>query len=293
MKTEIVAGTTLSEAADLLIKLAMRHNEVVTALFNGVEMSAGPEDSHWEVLAGYDDAVSKARLIGGMSTPEPAPQKSSHPPVWDMVLDDMRERDRSGRAKYGEPLSPFNGRRALVDAYQEALDLVVYLRQAIYEEGCIAEDIPPGIWLRELVEARMSAELPALIDILADISDTQDGVPLLEAQVGESWEDQDAPAPVAAPDAPPPAPSGPVAAPDGLPTAPPPPPTDPVPEDVEPAGGIIRHNLYEFTFENDSMETQAGEGISEAIGKLNPKLLISIRRIRIIGEINTGFRRKE
>lgn len=29
--------------------------------------------------------------------------------------------------------SNFNGRDALLDAYQEALDLVVYLRQVIYE----------------------------------------------------------------------------------------------------------------------------------------------------------------
>lgn len=32
-----------------------------------------------------------------------------------------------------EPLQPHNGRNALIDAYQEALDLVVYLRQALEE----------------------------------------------------------------------------------------------------------------------------------------------------------------
>lgn len=38
-----------------------------------------------------------------------------------------------GRQKYGTPLTADNGRDPLVDAYQEALDLVVYLRQAIEE----------------------------------------------------------------------------------------------------------------------------------------------------------------
>lgn len=65
--------------------------------------------------------------------PEPAPQKNDNPALWDLVVDDMRARDNFGRAKYGTPLQASNGRDALVDAYQEALDLLVYLRQMIYE----------------------------------------------------------------------------------------------------------------------------------------------------------------
>jgi hypothetical protein len=38
-----------------------------------------------------------------------------------------------GIAKYGTPLQTFNGRDPLIDAYQEALDLAVYLKQAIME----------------------------------------------------------------------------------------------------------------------------------------------------------------
>jgi len=49
------------------------------------------------------------------------------------VIDDMQKRDVVGRERYGTPLQATNGRDALVDAYQEALDLVVYLRQAIEE----------------------------------------------------------------------------------------------------------------------------------------------------------------
>ena len=65
--------------------------------------------------------------------PEPPPAPNAHRPVWELVVEDMKERDRVGRAKYGTPLQPFNGRDPLVDAYQEALDLAVYLRQAIEE----------------------------------------------------------------------------------------------------------------------------------------------------------------
>jgi len=68
-------------------------------------------------------------------THEPAPVPNGRPAVWSLVISDMRARDAEGRRKYGTPLQPFNGRDALVDAYQEALDLVVYLRQAIEERA--------------------------------------------------------------------------------------------------------------------------------------------------------------
>lgn len=55
------------------------------------------------------------------------------PDVLPHVLADMRERDDIGRSRYGTPLQPFNGRDALVDAYQELLDGAVYLRQSLAE----------------------------------------------------------------------------------------------------------------------------------------------------------------
>ena len=66
--------------------------------------------------------------------PQPAPRRNAAiPKVWDLVVTDMRARDAFGTTKYGTPVQPHNGRDALVDAYQEALDPCVYLRQAIYE----------------------------------------------------------------------------------------------------------------------------------------------------------------
>ena len=62
------------------------------------------------------------------------------PPVGDgnvvgtEVLKDIAARIAMGTAKYGTPLKTNNGRNALVDAYQEALDLCFYLKQAIMED---------------------------------------------------------------------------------------------------------------------------------------------------------------
>lgn len=81
-----------------------------------------------ERLNGYVEDY-RARL----SNHQPAPEPNDRPAVWDLVIADMRERDHVGRERYGTPLQPHNGRDALVDAYQEALDLAVYLRQAIAE----------------------------------------------------------------------------------------------------------------------------------------------------------------
>lgn len=44
-----------------------------------------------------------------------------------------------GEQKYGTRLQTFNGRNALIDAYQEALDLVMYLRQKFLEEEMLSD----------------------------------------------------------------------------------------------------------------------------------------------------------
>lgn len=65
---------------------------------------------------------------------------SLHTAVVRDVLDDMTARDMIGRERYGVPLTAYNGRDQLVDAYQEALDLSVYLRAAM-EEGLPVSDV--------------------------------------------------------------------------------------------------------------------------------------------------------
>jgi hypothetical protein len=103
--------------------------------------------------------------------PEPAPIKNDRPAIQDLVIADLRqrtgtaprayaglvaadieERKAQGLAKYGTLLQAHNGRNAIVDAYQEALDAVQYLKQA-NEEGAELDflyerAIELALWLR-------------------------------------------------------------------------------------------------------------------------------------------------
>ena len=70
--------------------------------------------------------------------------------ITELVKVDLDKRREQGIAKYGRTLQAHNGRDALVDAYQEAIDLCQYLRQAI-EEGRDADvrAVLARQWLRE------------------------------------------------------------------------------------------------------------------------------------------------
>lgn len=71
------------------------------------------------------------------SIDQPPPIPNEGVPIWRLVVADMEERDRVGRARYGTPLQTHNGRDMLMDMYAEMLDAVVYLR------GHIEERKPP------------------------------------------------------------------------------------------------------------------------------------------------------
>lgn len=64
-----------------------------------------------------------------------APAVTDGPSMHDLVVADMLKRKVFGLGKYGTLLQAGNGRDALKDAYEEVLDLAVYLRQAIEERG--------------------------------------------------------------------------------------------------------------------------------------------------------------
>jgi len=50
------------------------------------------------------------------------------------MIQDIRARIAKGVTTYGSVLKTYNGRNALIDAYQEALDLALYLKQALMEQ---------------------------------------------------------------------------------------------------------------------------------------------------------------
>lgn len=62
------------------------------------------------------------------------PTKNNEPCIQDMVIFDIQQRKQVGIERYGTVLQPFNGRSAVLDAYQEVCDLACYMRQILAEE---------------------------------------------------------------------------------------------------------------------------------------------------------------
>lgn len=82
----------------------------------------------WSLVIEYVEALQRFTVGNPGITP-------FDPTDFDRLLADMRERDEIGFQKYGVRLQAGNGRRHLVDAYQENLDLIVYLRAWLDERG--------------------------------------------------------------------------------------------------------------------------------------------------------------
>jgi len=95
---------------------------------------------------------------------QPAPVPNGKPAVWGLVIEDMKALDALGRERYGTPLPPFNGRDAMVDAYQEALVredawstlLAAYLHELAVL--CRAGRAEPRLALQGLLERQRAAE---------------------------------------------------------------------------------------------------------------------------------------
>lgn len=91
---------------------------------------ATPEDHH---EANRQFNAQGIKISKPATAEQPAPAKNDLPAVWGLVMFDMAQRDNLGAKRYGTRLQAHNGRDMLTDAYQEALDMAVYLRGAIYE----------------------------------------------------------------------------------------------------------------------------------------------------------------
>jgi len=73
------------------------------------------------------------------------------------ITADIDARLKLGIERYGQPLQPFNGRDMLLDAYEEILDALVYLRAALYEID--HEKNPrPAIFGDKVTEAKQMAD---------------------------------------------------------------------------------------------------------------------------------------
>jgi len=63
--------------------------------------------------------------------PPPLPDPSGVV-IYPLVMADIYNRSQMGLGKYGKYLTSGDGRCGLLDAYQEALDLAIYLRKEVY-----------------------------------------------------------------------------------------------------------------------------------------------------------------
>lgn len=76
--------------------------------------------------------IQGANIVNQAATPQPQP-KQGRQDVLPEIIKDLQARTEVGIQKYGTPLQSHNGRDALIDAYQESLDQVQYLKQLILE----------------------------------------------------------------------------------------------------------------------------------------------------------------
>lgn len=83
--------------------------------------------------ADFQKGVPSQKCKGAEDSP-------SFAPILPLVIADLEARAAAGIMTYGTLLRPFNGRDALKDAYEEALDLAMYLKQAMIER-----DLDKGI----------------------------------------------------------------------------------------------------------------------------------------------------
>lgn len=91
------------------------------------------------------EAEKKMLADAGLEV-QPEPISNGGPSAHDLVIADQTKRKQYGLDKYNSLLQPFNGRDQLQDAYEESLDLCVYLRTAIEERNLIAaQDLEYGM----------------------------------------------------------------------------------------------------------------------------------------------------
>lgn len=90
----------------------------------------GHETRHFRGKSVWDDdaPVPTKQREGDQVLPTGDPDQRD---VQAMVIDDIHKRLQVGIERYGQGLKPFNGRKTLLDAYEESLDQTVYLRSLL------------------------------------------------------------------------------------------------------------------------------------------------------------------
>lgn len=128
---------TVQELADKLAAVIERGSGGIPVAFGDeglpiVKVSV-EGDFFMQTVCYLEPAPSKDDQEPAATRRQQRPAPNDLPPIAPLVIQDIYTRAGVGAQKYGTHLQPHNGRSALVDAYQELLDLAQYLRQEIYE----------------------------------------------------------------------------------------------------------------------------------------------------------------
>jgi hypothetical protein len=65
--------------------------------------------------------------------------------VPELVRRDLLHREQEQTKRFGTPVEPYTGAEAILDAYEEAISLTIYLRQLIQEMTTSGLPLPPLI----------------------------------------------------------------------------------------------------------------------------------------------------
>lgn len=95
-----------------------------------------------EALVRRPDRSSSMTELRERDGDQPLPVPNAGPAIHDLVAEDIAGRKQLGTQRYGTPLQPHNGRVALRDAYEEALDLTCYLKQVMVERDSLGDAGP-------------------------------------------------------------------------------------------------------------------------------------------------------
>lgn len=90
---------------------------------------------------------------------QPTPKPNNTQPIHEQVIEDIKLRAEAGKQNYGTYLQVNNGRDSLLDAYEEAQDKALYLKQAILERDDLIKELE--LAREELREVQSGAALQA------------------------------------------------------------------------------------------------------------------------------------
>ncbi|ADD80857.1 gp071 [Rhodococcus phage ReqiDocB7] len=94
-------------------------------------------------------------VIAGMYLRTFGAAQTGHSDIQAAFIADMKARKEFGLKKYGTALQPHNGRNAIKDAYDEAMDLCVYLAQGQTEGVELRETLDKVVSIAVSLKARL------------------------------------------------------------------------------------------------------------------------------------------